>query len=80
MQARLWFTVVLIIASGALVLVAGTSKLHEQVMAPYEVASNQSVHALNGVISKHGADAVDAAARAAVDPKVLAQLAKAEPP
>ncbi len=80
MQARLWFTVVLIIASGALVLVAGTSKLHEQVMAPYEVASNQSVHALTGIIAKHGADAVDAAARAASDPQILAQFSSAEPP
>ncbi len=80
MQARLWFTVVLIIASGALVLVAGTSELHGQVMAPYEVASNQSIYALNGVIAKHGADAVDAAARAASDAQVIAQLAKAEAP
>ncbi|MBI1946982.1 MAG: hypothetical protein HYS27_14900 [Deltaproteobacteria bacterium] len=80
MQARLWLTVVLIVASGALVLVAGTSKLHEQVMAPYEVASNQSVNALNGLLTKHGAEAVDAATRAAVDAAVLAQLGKAEAP
>ena len=80
MQAKLWLTVLLIVAAGALVLVAGTSKLHEQVMSPYEVASNQTVNTLNGVLTKHGADAVDAAARAAVDPAVLAQLKKAEPP
>lgn len=80
MQAKLWLTVVLIVAAGALVLVAGTSKLHEQVMSPYEVASNQTVNTLNGVLAKHGADAVDAAARAAVDPAVLAQLKKSDPP
>lgn len=80
MQARLWLTVVLIVASGALVLVAGTSKLHEQVTAPYEVAANQSVNALTGLLVKHGSEAVDAAARAAVDASVIAQLGKAEPP
>lgn len=78
LQLRLWLTVVVIVLAGGLVLLLGTSALHERVMLPFEQVSTQAVGSLSGAIARHGGEAVDAAARASVDPAVRAAALKGE--
>lgn len=78
LQLRLWLTVVVIVLAGGLVLLLGTSALHERVMLPFEQVSTQAVGALSGAIARHGGEAVDAAARASIDPAVRAAAMKGE--
>lgn len=70
LQLRLWLTVVVIVVAGALVLVIGTSALYERVMLPFEMVSAQSLIAVKAARTLHGAEAVDAATAATVDPAV----------
>ncbi len=78
LQLRLWLTVVVIVVAGALVLVIGTSALFERVMLPFDTVATQSLSAVNAAVIRHGAEAVDAAARASVDPAVRAAAVKGE--
>jgi hypothetical protein len=78
LQLRLWLTVVVIVVTGALVLLIGTSAMYERVMLPFEQIAGQSVAAANGVLTKHGADSVDAATRASIDDAVRAAAKKGE--
>lgn len=72
LQLRLWLTVVVIVLSGAVVMLQGTSALHERVMLPFEYVTTQATNALQGHVVRNASEAVDAAARATVDPAVRA--------
>src|SRR5687768_7214009 len=78
LQLRLWLTVVVIVVAGVLVLLIGTSALYERVMGPFETVSMQSSNAVTAALVRHGADSVDAATRASIDPAVRAAVAKGE--
>jgi hypothetical protein len=78
LQLRLWLTVVVIVLTGGLVLLLGTSALHERVMLPFEQLSTQAISALSGHLAKQAADSVDAATRASVDEEVRAAAKKGE--
>lgn len=78
LQLRLWLTVVVIVLAGGLVLLLGTSALHERVMLPFEQVQTQATAALNGALTKHGGEVVEAAARASVDEAVRAAAIKGE--
>ena len=78
LQARLLLVALLVPIAGVFALLGGTSLLAGAVLSPYEAASATATSALRGAMFRFSSESIDAAARAASEPDVIAAIAKKE--
>src|SRR5438046_3098045 len=78
LQLRLWLTVIVLVVTGVLVLLLGTSALYDRVMMPFENVAGQAVNGVTGVLIKNAEDTVEAVSKASVEEPVRAAVKRGE--
>jgi hypothetical protein len=76
LKVRLILVALLVPLAGAVALLGGTGLLHAAVTAPYENAASVASSAMRGAIAEFANRTVDATAKAASEPDVIAAIGK----